>query len=64
MQNFVLDAATNQVLRHGYVDFTNESCFDSNTETMITARNTIDIWIMEQSWYWNADTQEFQTTQP
>lgn len=64
MMKYVLDKNTKQVKRHGYSDFENDGSFDSETEIIIVNSAILCPGIEFQNWYWNEQSQIFQTTPP
>lgn len=52
------------ILRHGYVNFEQETTFNPDNNAMISKNHIYDPDIFDQDWYWNPDTQDIQTTPP
>ncbi len=52
------DITTGKVLRHGFVDFANEACFDGVNEEVRDSNFRFDPPTEEQDWKWNGTTYE------
>ncbi len=54
----------NLVLKHGYVDFTQDDDYDISNHDIIEKDWDFVPDLYEQDWYWNSTTSEFQITTP